>query len=324
LKERLQSAELNFSTEMEQLRSDQNKQDILLLQHLDLLSKERQSLQQQLHDKAFNQHHQDSALPFNQSDTFVTATSSTSSLITSPIKRMLDNYNLLDSSTKSALTTLIINYSDLQKILFSEKGEQKEGSSKQAKLAKYLIKLLKFSEQASKRRSNYSAWVTKIKSILSMFPKTMNVLQQETIIRYTDPNGMENKALFLLISSEADAYFLKAIMIHEGKRDKALEVIKTQCAHIAAADMHHYHYLFTSLQIPTDESATSFFRHFTFAHSASESANNSYSEEELVNFALSRLSYTSSPKYEMVLQLYNLQQERGSSYILANIEEKKL
>jgi hypothetical protein len=56
--------------------------------------------------------------------------------------------------------------------------------------------------------------------------------------------------------------------------------------------------------------------------SPAEAASNTYQEEELVNFALNGLSSTSNSKYELALQLYNLQHDSGSTYMLAEIETK--
>jgi len=216
---------------------------------------------------------------------------------------LLDNYDSLNSDAKKALLSVALtsNNSEFQQVLFSKKGLiNQDDMMKQAKLAKELIKLantynvpeLKFSEQAVKRRSSYTAWITKLKTILSMFPNTMNLIGRDAILPFSDLNFFENKVIFLLIGSKVDAYFLKAIMVHEGKGDKALDIIKNQCAHLGAADKHHYHHLFTTLHIWSDESATNFFCRFTFARSASEAALNIYTEAELVHFALNGLSST--------------------------------
>jgi len=199
--------------------------------------------------------------------------------------------------------------------LFSKKGLITQDNT-------YNVPELKFSEQAVKRQSSYAAWITKLKTILSMFPNTMNLIGRDAILPFSDPSCIENKAIFLRISSKVDAYFLKAIMVHEGKGDKALDIIKNQCAHLGAAGKHHYHHLFTTLCIRSDKSATIFFRRFTFARSASEATSNTYTEAELVHFALNGLSSTSNPKYEMALHLYNLQRDGSSIYTLANIETK--
>jgi hypothetical protein len=76
--------------------------------------------------------------------------------------------------------------------------------TKQAKLAKEHIKLantydvpeLKFSEQAVKHQSSYTAWITKLKTILSRFPNTMNLIGRDAILPFSDPNCFENKAIF--------------------------------------------------------------------------------------------------------------------------------
>jgi hypothetical protein len=125
---------------------------------------------------------------------------------------------LLNEATKALLSVALSsrNY-ELQRELFSKKGlVTNDNTSKQAKLAKELIKLantynipeLKFSEQATKRHMAYTAWVTKLKTILSMFPATTNMISQDTIILFQDPNCYQNKAVFLLMGSKVNANFL--------------------------------------------------------------------------------------------------------------------
>jgi hypothetical protein len=66
--------------------------------------------------------------------------------------------------------------------------------------------------------------------------------------------------------------------------------IKNQRASTTAADMHHFHHLFTSLQIKENENATNFFRRFTFARTEAEGVGNTYQDTSLVNFALAGLA----------------------------------
>ncbi len=84
-------------------------------------------------------------------------------------------------------------------------------------MAKELIKLantynvpeLKFSDQASKRQTAYNAWITKLQTILSMFPGTMNLFQQDNIVPFSDPNCAKNKAIFLLLDQKLMLIFSK-------------------------------------------------------------------------------------------------------------------
>jgi hypothetical protein len=210
-------------------------------------------------------------------------------------------------------------------------------NSAQAKLAKELIKLantykvpeLNFFDQAGRRRFGYQTWLNKLRPILAMFPETSEVIQGEKIIPFKDANCAGNKALYLVIGSRVDAYFQRAIRKLEGKGDQALLLIKNQCAITTADDMHHFHYLFNSIQIKENESASNFFRRFTFARTEAEGVANVYSEQSLVIFTLASLGTSKSPKYDTAVQLYNLERDSGKSprrfgkEILCNRRENK-
>jgi hypothetical protein len=161
-------------------------------------------------------------------------------------------------------------------------------TSLQAKLTKELITLaekykvpeLTFDTKATKRRANYYLWSSKLRPILAMFPQTNKVLYNGNITSYDNPNDVGNKALYLVISAKVDEYFQRAIKKFEGFGDKALSFIKIQCANISSEDTHHFHHLFTTLWIKDNESATNFFKRFTFALTEAEAAGNCYSDDQ--------------------------------------------
>jgi hypothetical protein len=203
-------------------------------------------------------------------------------------------------------------------------------TSAQAKLAKELIKLantykvpeLNFFDQAGRHWFGYQTWFNKLRPILAMFPETSEVIQGEKIIPFKDANCVGNKALYLVIGSQVDAYFQRAIRKLEGKGDQALMLIKTQCASTTADDTHHFHHLFTSIWIKENESASNFFRRFTFARTEAEGVGNVYANQSLVNFALAGLGTSKNPKYDTAVQLYNLERDGGKIYILEDLEKK--
>jgi transposase InsO family protein len=86
--------------------------------------------------------------------------------------------------------------------------------------------------------------------------------------------------------------------------------------------VHHFHHLFTSLRIKENESATNFFRRFTFARTEAEGVGNTYQEASLVNFALAGLAMSKNPKYDTAVQLYNLERDGGKMYTLEDVEKK--
>ncbi len=258
----------------------------------------------------------------------------TSSGISSPIKKLLDSYNDLDEHSKQALLLTAISSGnvELQRTLFALRDDDKNTNNpgSLAKLAKELIKLadtykvpeLKFEEQATKQRYNYRNWITKLRPILAMFSHTSSVIKEDEIIPFQNPNCIGNKALYLLIGSRVDGYFQRAIKQFKGKGDKALELVKLQCANVNALDKHHFHHLFTSIRIKHNESAMSYLRRFIYAKTEAEGASNTYTETQLVDFALSGLFLTKNLKYETAIQLYNLERENGKQFTLQEIEQK--
>jgi hypothetical protein len=96
-----------------------------------------------------------------------------------------------------------------------ELREHQGNNTTLGKLTKEIIKLadmykvpeLRFDEQASKRRFNFQNWIMKLWPILAMFPQTASVLPVDTVVPFTDPHNIGNKALYLLVCSRTDAYF---------------------------------------------------------------------------------------------------------------------
>ncbi len=100
--------------------------------------------------------------------------------ISSPIQKLLTNYTNLDEDSRKNLFQLALmsNNEPLQRALIELQQTQGNNShSGQAKLAKELIKLaqtykvaeLTFDNKATKRRTNYFLWSTKLRPILAMF-----------------------------------------------------------------------------------------------------------------------------------------------------------
>lgn len=93
-----------------------------------------------------------------------------------------------------------------------------------------------------------------------MFPQTATVLPGDMVVHFIDPHSTGNKALYLLLCSQTDAYFQCAVKQFEPFADKALELIQKQCAYISRMDKHHFHEVFTGLKIRDNESAMSFLK----------------------------------------------------------------
>jgi len=165
--------------------------------------------------------------------------------ISSPIQALLNTYKYLDDDAKKNLmhTAMLSNNEMLQRELFKiQQSKPITGLSLQAKLAKELIKLaetykiseLVFETKATKRRSNYLTWWSKLRPILAMFPQNAVVFKDNEIIPFPNPNNIGNRALYLLIYSKVDEYFQWSIEQFEGFGDKALASIKIQCTNISA------------------------------------------------------------------------------------------
>jgi hypothetical protein len=152
---------------------------------------------------------------------------------------------------------------------------------------------------------------------------SQTLFQDNDIIPYENPEDIGNKALYILISSKVDEYFQRAIKQFEGYGDKALSFIKIQCADINSEDTHHFHHLFITMRIKDNESATNFFRHFTFTRTEAEAAGNTYTEQQWVSFALAGMNNISNPRYDIALQLYRLEREQDpTKFSLEHLEKK--
>jgi hypothetical protein len=71
----------------------------------------------------------------------------------------------------------------------------------------------------------------------------------------------------------------------------------------------HFHHDFTTLRIKENESATAFLKRFIFAKTKVESAGNTYSEQELVSFAINSLNY---PEIQNMIPLCSYIDWKGS------------
>jgi len=107
LQERLKQAELHFSTEMERMHITQAAQDKSLLSTLDLLNKERQSFQHENGKKIESE---------NINQTTFSSFLPSPPFLSSPIKKLLDNYESLNNDAKKALLSVALtsNNSEFQ------------------------------------------------------------------------------------------------------------------------------------------------------------------------------------------------------------------
>jgi hypothetical protein len=67
------------------------------------------------------------------------------------------------------------------------------------------------------------------------------------------------------------------------------------------------------MRIKDNESATNFFKRFTFAQTEAKAAGNTYSENQLVSYALAGFTNTHNHRYETAFQLYQLEREQDPS-----------
>jgi hypothetical protein len=186
---------------------------------------------------------------------------------------------------------------------------------------KHKVQELKYEENSAKRRNAYHNWIARVGPILGMFPETCEVLQNDAIIPYLDPSCHGNQALFLLISAKVDAYFRALIRRHKGFGDRALELIKTQCANVTNVDKHHFHKAFTSLAILHEESATHFLQRFTIGRQQAEFANNIYSKAEIVDYCIAGLQGSTKTHYMLAVQMFQAKINSNTPVTLREIEK---
>jgi hypothetical protein len=253
----------------------------------------------------------------------------TSDEISYTMGALLDKYETLDEESKSELLKYAISSGNetLQSCLMMLRAD-KTGTSL-AKLTKELIKLaesykvpeLKFDEQASKQRHNYQTWLMKLQPILAMFTQTASVLPRDKVVPFTDPTALGNRAFYLLISSQVDSYFQRAIRQFEPFGDKALELLQEQCAHISREDKSYCHEMLIGLQIQDNQSASNFIKRFTYTKTTAEAASNTYTNEQLMDFVLAGLQPSKQEFYRTALQIYRLDRLQGTTFTLREIEQ---
>jgi hypothetical protein len=133
--------------------------------------------------------------------------SSTPPDISTSTRHLLDNYADLDKHSRNKLHELAWNTNDENfKLQVFTLAREQENITKLAKLTKDIIKLadtyktpiLRFDSDPIKRRKLFNAWISKIHSILCIFPQTAHVMAQGafgSITFYDDSWNIGNKAL---------------------------------------------------------------------------------------------------------------------------------
>jgi hypothetical protein len=244
---------------------------------------------------------------------------------------ILASYHDLDDDTKKSLlyNAISTNNEELQQRLLTLR--QASGSSL-AKLTKEMIKMadsykvpeLSFDEKAAKCRLNFQGWILKLRPILMMFQQTSSVLTSDKVTPFPCPECIGNQALYMFISAKVDRHFQRVIKRYEGLGDKALELLQQQCANVTPIDKHHFHHLFTNTRMAHDESATNFLRRFIIERTQAEAANNTYTDEELVDYILTAMNTTTKTIYVLTIQFFQQARETGHPVSFNSIENKLL
>ena len=94
-----------------------------------------------------------------------------------------------------------------------------------------------------------------------------------------------------------------------GYGDKALALLRNQCANVSPQDTKHFNHDFTNLRINYTKSATHFMQRFTLARTMAEQHLNTYADATLVDLFLIAISASKSKPYE-ILQLFPKQKLR--------------
>lgn len=89
-------------------------------------------------------------------------------------------------------------------------------------------------------------------------------------------------------------------------------------------DTNHYHHEFTNSRIIADETVTHFLKRFTIGHTKAIIANNTYSEEEIVDYFLAALHKTTNIRYLSMVQHYLSEQHNAKTVLFHNIERRLL
>ena len=187
---------------------------------------------------------------------------------------------------------------------------------------KQAVSILKYDDNANKRRYNYQRLITVIKTVMEMFKETQGVIVSESIIPYQDPKCVGNQAVFILVNSKVDNYFRQVLTQVPKLGDKALQLLQTLCANVTSNDPHHYHRLFTNMRKTTSESVTHFLYRFIIGRNQSELAGNTYQDTALVNYFLSAVSSTTNPAYMILMMSYQNDMDSNRPVTFEDLERR--
>ena len=233
--------------------------------------------------------------------------------ISSALEPLLQDYDSLDDETKKEIwlgalkslnPQLIARVSELRKPDLHKTLLPKLTKELLTHAEKQAVSILKYDDNANKRRYNHQRWITGIKTVMEMFKETQGIIVSETIVPYQDPKCVGNQAVFILVNSKVDNYFKQVLTRVPKLGDKALQLLQTLCANVTSNDRHHYHHLFTNMRITTSESVTHFLYRFIIGRNQSELVGNTYQDTALVSYFLSAISSTTHPAYMILMMSY--------------------
>ena len=208
--------------------------------------------------------------------------------ISSALEPLLQTYESLDDETKKEIwlgalkslnPQLIKRVSELRKPDLNKTLLPKLTKELLTHAEKQAVGILKYDDNASKRRYNYQRWITGITTVMEMFKETQGIIVVETIKSFKDPNCVGNQSVFILVNSRVDNYFRQVLTRVPKFGEKALQLLQTLCANVTSNDRHHYHHLFTNMKITTNESATHFLYRFIIGRNQSELVGNTYQDD---------------------------------------------
>jgi len=251
--------------------------------------------------------------------------------ISSALEPLLQTYESLDDETKKEIwlgalkslnPQLIKRVSELRKPDLNKTLLPKLTKELLTHAEKQAVGILKYDDNASKRRYNYQRWITGITTVMEMFKETQGIIVVETIKSFKDPNCVGNQSVFILVNSRVDNYFRQVLTRVPKFGEKALQLLQTLCANVTSNDRHHYHHLFTNMKITTNESATHFLYRFIIGRNQSELVGNTYQDDALVNYVLSAISATTNPAYMILMMSYQNDLDSNKPVTFADLERR--
>ena len=104
--------------------------------------------------------------------------------------------------------------------------------------------------------------------------------------------------------------------------DESLKTIRKMCMTLSESQKNHFHIILTTMQIKSNETATSYFCHFTTSKKHAEEAGLHYNNNMLVDLVIGALLQHPNNEYKINALSYKAQREQKIPIVFEDTENK--